>query len=945
MRIQLSRVVLALGILTLTTARLAAEGPAPAAPRGVIAGKILDAATGDPIIEAGVEVVQTGQRVRTDLDGKFELKVAPGAYELRIFAPLYQGTRLQQVQVRPDAVTRADAKLAPEGQAGVEVVEVVAKADKAAEAVVLLERKTSLTISDNIAAETISKSPDSDASEVVERVPGVTISDDKFVIVRGLGERYSSALLNGSRLPSTDPTRRVVPLDLFPANFIESLSIVKAFTPDLPGDFAGGLVDIRLKDYPDELTATISLDTAATTQTTFSKYDTYHGSNVDYLGFGSGYRALPGFYPDKFVPRIPPPAQSREYASKLHNVWDVDSQSAAPNTGINFTLGNRFGPFGIGFGGLYKTSYEHHPTEVNRVVNQKGAAIPGQGESIPYVSSDFIGDRSLFETQLGGVLTAEYQLDDHNEFHFRGLVNHTSADDVVTKQGTSENTGTDTDIYAQTFQYTEQHLGFMQLAGTHQWDAIRTDWRTVYADTTQDIPDRRQLRYLSVDGGPYALDPAGSEAPLRTFQGLHEYLTDSALDITVPFKTALPRTDVWSGLPANLKFGAAYAFRRRPVHYRRFIYEALNTQGLDLTQQPEALLQASNVGNYFRFVEDTRPDDAFRATQEIAAGYGMLELPLIADTLRAVGGVRTEYSYITAQSRKTSIINNLDPLPVASLIYNPRDDMNVRVGYSHTVSRPEFRELTPSTYIVEEGQLIVVGNPQLKSAEIDSYDLRWEWFYSPLELVSISAFYKDLKNPIEETIISGGDKPLQTFANAPTGYLVGAEFEARKQFDFLVGPLERVHGLERVAQYARNLSLTGNFAYIDSQAEFDPPRTDTVADIITNRKHALQGQAPYVVNTALEYEWADGSARLLYNTAGRSISLVGFSRIPDAHLEQRHELDFVAVSKAQPFGTPVTLKFGVENILNDAYKETQADFVTYRYRSGVTFSFGVSYAY
>src|ERR1700687_4965241 len=261
----------------------AEQNPAPEPQMGTLSGKVLDKSPGDPIIEAGIEVVQTGKRVRTDLDGKYVIKLPPGTYELRVLAPLYQGSRLQKVVVRATQVTTADASLMPEGQANVEVVEVVAQADKAAEATQLIARKKAAVVSDNIAAETITKSPDATAAEVIKRVPAVTIQNGKCVFVRGLGERYSSALLSGSRLPSTDPSKRVVPLDLFPAEFIESLNILKSYTPDLPGDFSGGLVDIRLREFPAQLTYSIGLSLGANSNATLQKFDTYRGSGLDYF--------------------------------------------------------------------------------------------------------------------------------------------------------------------------------------------------------------------------------------------------------------------------------------------------------------------------------------------------------------------------------------------------------------------------------------------------------------------------------------------------------------------------------------------------------------------------------------------------------------------------------------------------------------------------------------
>jgi len=256
----------ATAILVLLLALLPAAALAQQAPdagtggaQGTIQGSVLDVVTGDPVIHAGDELIGQKRTARTDIDGRFTFKVAPGSYQVRIYAPGYQSARITNINVQPGKTTLADTTLSPEGEAGVEVVEVVAQADKAAEATQILARQRADTVQETISAETIKTSPDSDAAEVVARVPAVTVKDD-FIFVRGLGERYSSALLNMSRLPSTDPNRRVVPLDLFPADFLASLAIIKSYTPDLPGDFAGGLVDINLRSFPTEFQASIGLD-------------------------------------------------------------------------------------------------------------------------------------------------------------------------------------------------------------------------------------------------------------------------------------------------------------------------------------------------------------------------------------------------------------------------------------------------------------------------------------------------------------------------------------------------------------------------------------------------------------------------------------------------------------------------------------------------------------
>ena len=955
-------------------ARAWGQTAAPAAAEeGTISGRVLDRSTGDPIIEAGVEVTQTGKRVRTDLDGKYKLTVPPGTYELRIFAPLYTGARLQNVVVRPKAVTTTDANLLPEGKASVEVVEVVAQADKAAEATQLLERKNSPVVSDNVAAETIRKSPDSNAGEIVKRVPAVTIQNNKYVFVRGLGERYSGALLNGSRLPSTDPNRRVVPMDLFPADFIQSLNILKSYTPDLPGDFSGGLVDIRLKDYPEKLSYTLGATMGGNTYATFRTFDTYHGSEGDYFGGGEGARALPGLIPDQLL-GTPPSAQGRVYASSFKDIWNIHDKVAPPNFGLNFSIGDSKGPVGAQLGGIYTTEYKARPNEFAQVFTNLKSTAPGGGFGLT-PAGDLGGSRDTFETRLGGVWTSAWQPSATDKVTFRALVNRSTFDEVLNGVGCDRNqiAGTTCNqlISQYRLQYTVDQLGFGQLGGEHHLDIADVNWRTAISQTTEDQPDTRFVSYNL--GQPRQINAAndpGSESLERLFSNLDEHLSDSTIDVTAPFKTALPFTDVWTGLPAKFKFGTAYSYRHRTFDFRRFLYDRITYVGIDPSQSAETLLVPENIGVNFKFREGTRPKDSFTASQDIAAGYAMFDLPILpgsraedgqlVNQLRLVAGTRVEYSYIATQSFSDlnepvqTTINEIDPLPGINLIYSPREDTNVRLSYSRTVSRPEFRELTPTEFPVPNGERTVIGNPFLTSATIDSVDLRWEKFLSPLELLSAGFFYKEMSNPIEQIVIGQSDGEADSFKNADNATLYGFEVEARKNLGFLTSQYQRLH-LD-AGEWLSHLSLLSNVAYINSTvnvgtANLNDPlcRQDPkfCVQVQTSSSRSLQGQAPYVVNAAAEYEipaW-QGVARLLYNTVGERIVAAGTGNLPDINEQPRNQLDFVLLGKINPFGTPLTAKFGAENILNDGYRQTQADQVVHRYRTGVKLTFGISYTY
>jgi hypothetical protein len=944
-----ARGLVCLAIVAAVGPRLWAQEPAPApsAPpeTGTVVGTVLDKTTGDPLIQAGVEVVGQAKRVETDMDGHFTLKLPPGTYQLRISAPLYQPVRLEGVKVKANEVSKQKVSLAA-GTANVEVVEVTAKANKAAEAAQLVERKKSAVVSETISAEVIKKSPDKDVAAIVKRVPAVTIKDDRFVYVRGLGERYSTALLNGSRLPSTDPDKRVVPLDLFPAEFVQSLSILKTYTPDLPGDFSGGLVDIHLIDFPEQLSFTYGQSFSGNSQTTFQKFQTYPGGPLDYFGAGAGFRQLP-----RAAAAIPPgmfnllPENERDAIGRqFENVWSQTLVDAPLNLGVNVATGDTIGNFGFAFGANYRTEYQNIPNRIDNVYKNGGAAAP------VLLIDQFIRNDGLFTTRLGSIFNSAYRINDSNRLFLRTFIDRSSFDDTQFAYGVDSNTGA---LKQTILQYTQEQLAFGQLGGEHHWQRIWLDWRTALARTTQQQPDTRYTAYQAPAPAPGAGVPFPDFGTLpfsftnnslggnRTYGDLTENLTDSAVDFTIPFLTGLPFSDVWSGLPAKFKFGPAYSYRSRNFSLRQFESEIEDPGALNLTAPPEVVLAPSNIRpGIINFQELTGQGFAFSVSQEIIGGYGMVDLPIMPDRLRFVGGVRLEYSDIELH---TTVIGgtapvtvskiNVDPLPGVNLIYTPRYDMNVRFGFSKSVSRPEFRELSPTQYPAPRGLLPLVGNQNLVESHITNWDVRWEWFFSPLELVSLSFFHKNLKQPIEQTVVNFSSYLAYSFANADSATLTGFEFEGRKDFGFLNDAL-------------RNLSLTANVAYISSNV-LASPVAKTQQPLESNRP--LQGQAPYIANATLEYThpiW--GTYRLLYQTAGETLvaaAFAGMNQLPAINQTPRNQLDLVALLPINLFQTPLILKLGAENLLDEPYVRTQGGKIQQYLKRGVKASLALTYSY
>ncbi|MEO6026016.1 MAG: TonB-dependent receptor, partial [Candidatus Binatia bacterium] len=726
---------------------------------------------------------------------------------------------------------------------------------------------------------------------------------------------------------------------LFPADFLDSISIIKTYTPDLPGDFSAGLADIELLDFPDALTYGFGLSSSGNSNTTFQDFTTYDGDSHDYFGFGGNERALPDIIPDRIGSQ--PAAQRQSFGRSFKDNWETHETTAPNDFGVNGQIGNRFGPLGVRLAFTYNTKYRRR-NEHQRQFLQQGS-IDDPGDVTNNSGDNFEFDRDQFKVRLGAVLAASYAISPNHRITLRSLLDRNSTDEVLTGRGLVEQTKR-TALPTQ-LQYKQDELAFGQVGGQHHFDVVDIDWRTALSRTTQNIPDWRITNRVVQDDGS-AVVSGDSGGGTRVFADLTEYLTDSKLDVTVPFKTGLPgeMLSFWEGLPAKLKFGPAYAFRERESTLRTFNFRAENSLP-DPTAPFDDIYAPGNigVGDPFpiNFSENTQPQNAFQAHEDLFGGYGMLELPILRDRLRVIGGSRVEYSYtqldVTVPTIETSkvIKNHTDPMPSVGIIYSPRSDMNVRGAWSQTVSRPEFRELSPAIYPAPRGLRGFLGNPTLDQTDVMNVDVRWEWFFSPTELISVSGFYKEIDAPIEQSVSISGSAAFDTFQQNKDAKLYGFEFEGRKDLDF-------------ISPWLTGLSFATNVSYVQSevtaQVRAANPNTGEPAVI---RKRDLQGQAPFVVNATLEYTHPDyGTARVLYNTIGDTIERVqDVNSLPDFVKKRRDSLDFVYLKKAEIAGVPLTFKLAVENLINDKYLTTVGGVLQEDYRTGVTASFGVSYAY
>jgi outer membrane receptor protein involved in Fe transport len=945
-------------IVVLSVARLAAGGdpppsgvppaptgaqvaPAPSAATGTFAGVVRATSTDKVIAGARIDVLGTETKARSGQDGTFRVELPTGTYTVRISAEGYSNRTIPRLVIRDGKTARVEVKLSEPVKAEKDsvIVNVIARLRRAAEAAQLARRQKAATVGETISAETMKKSTGSDATAAVQRATGVTVREgggSKTVFVRGLGERYTAALLNGDRLPSPDALKRAVPLDLFPADFLEGIDIVKGYTPDLPGDFAGGLVDMRLRDFPDKQTYSIGVSTGANTQTTGHDFLTYRGGGaLDYFGIGEEARNWPHSTPEFIVDALPAP---RRFAlgRQFNNVWSADTIRGPVDWGGNFSLGDSIGPFGYQLGVVYDARWR-------TITNALKRQLENQGEDF----TEFHTDQSVFSTRLGGVLTSAYRLNENHTLSARAFFNRSSADETRRESGVD----TQGNFLDQTrLRYVEDELAFGQLAGEHRFDFVLVDWRTAFSRVTRDEPDTRHTTYLRPGTAP-AEPLVFSDQSLggtRISNETRETLSDSGLDFTIPFTTALPGTSFWSDLPGKIKFGGAYSRRKRSFAQRRIKFE-VDSLGVDDTLPPEEIFDPRNFGpGGVDLTETTRPSDSFKGFHDIIGGYGMLELPIVRDTLRLVGGARFEHSDIQLDTFVTStdlcgnastcpqsfVKKNDDVIPGVNLIYNPQKDMNVRLSWSETVSRPELRELAPSEFPAQRGDRSTQGNPDLVQFKITSYDARWEWFFSPLELVSLGFFYKQIDRPIEKFTLYVTTEPIDTFTNTGAATLYGVELEARKDFGFIRPAL-------------KDLSAMINFSWAESDVDVGTPQVFGFKTFPTSRNRRLIGQAPFIANGAIEYTKPDWlTTRLMYFTSDRALDSAGSGGFPDTFEERRDRLDFVLLLPLQRWlGVPISSKFSVENILNDQVQYTQGRFVQRRFVEGTNFKLAFSYVY
>jgi TonB-dependent receptor len=873
-----------------------------------------------------VAVEGTDQVTFTDVDGRYVLNLAPGQHTLRVALDGYQERVVTLNLQAGQGVVSADVGLSMNAFA--ETVTVTAQAVDAATSSLAAQttlRRNAAVITDNLGGQEMSANGDGNAAAAMQRVTGLSVVDD-FVFVRGLGERYSNTTLNGAVIPTTEPDRKVVGLDLFPSGLIDSVQVSKSYSPDLSAEFAGGLVQIEPLKLPTGPTVDFSYSLGFNSATTGQDILGYTGGGRDWLGFDDGTRALPASIPNRkvirggrFTPNVGLLRSELETLGEAfdNGQWTPTTATGKPNQSVSTVLGNRFGKAGLILS--FTQSYSQQFTEENQIYFVQGAA--GLEEFSNY---DF--RTSSMRANTGMVANVAYQFSPTQRLSLENFYTHNGRDEARTYEGFNDDIATNirnTRVY-----WIEEDLLSNTLSGEHFFQNARNstfDWRVSYAAANRDEPDLREALYEQ-NGDEFVLSDE-SQSGFRMFNALD----DTTLDVGLNWSTFGTQ---WSDLPMQFKVGLNYVEREREFVSRRFRYVPIAGIGdanlfpgtMDLTDTPEELFTPGNIGQFWEFREETRTTDTYDANQEVLAFYAMIDLSLTPRT-RLVTGARVEqfdqqvntfdlFDFEGDPDIIPARIEETDIFPAVNLVQALTPQTNLRISYSQTVNRPEFRELAPFEFTDVVGGRATVGNPDLDRALIQNFDVRFEAFPTGDEVLAASVFYKHFADPIER-VVEPTAQLRTSFANADSASNVGLELEARR----------RVHD---------NLLVGANYTFVDSSITLPADR----AALLTSNERALAGQSKNLFNAMAEVSNGTVSARMLYNFFGARISDVGSLGIPDIYEDGRGALDLVVSARWRM----LNIKLSAENLTDEAFTFTQGGLDQRAFKTGRTFgvSFGLA---
>lgn len=914
---------------------------------GTIEGVVTDGKTSETIIGANIIIEGTLTGIATDLDGKFILRAPVGTHTIKIMFISYETVIVPGVVVENGKATKLDVAL-NEVSTEIQGVQVTARRITNTETSMISSIKASNIVIAGITAQQIQRSQDNDAAAVVKRIPGVTIVDDRFIMIRGLGERYNPTMLHNSFAPSMEADIKSFSFDVIPSNLIDRILIFKSPSPELPGDFAGGVVKVFTKSIPDKNFLSISYTAGYDNNALSGKfYRQITGSN-HWMGLNDGFNDLPAGFPSNLRSIASDATATQEAGRSLRNNWVPEEINAGLNHSLSLSGAFKLSVGAVDIGNFTSVTYSRSRKveDITRKdYNQYDADL--NKSSVIYAFND---SRNSEKIRIGLLHNWSVNLGSNHKIEFINLLNQLSQIEYTFRTGPMY----EFNYFANNHSFYQIFRGIYsgQLTGKHELFNKRTvfDWAAGLGVSSREEPDYRRYRSdldtVTQEISTYI--PTGAAATYflgRFYSEMNENTKTASFNITqkLPFYLGGDETpEVSAGLFIENK--------NRDFTGRNLGYVRANSSAFDqnLIYAPiDELFSAENINanTGIKIDEQTNPSDSYVSENLLNSFYAMAKLP-IAGRVNVTAGVRFEDNTMKLRSSTLTnepiVVNDhtFSVLPSINVSYNFSEKTLARIAYGRTVNRPEFRELAPFGFYDFNYNLVRKGNQELQSASIDNIDIRYEYYPAQGEMISIGLFYKSFADPIELSFIPGGGTGgIKTFipVNAEGAISVGSEIEVRKS----LGTITSNPVLQRI-------TLLFNGAVIYSRI-----RAKEVGSGPLFEERPMQGQSPYIVNTGLYYSDTEKKLQvnLLYNIIGKRIMIIGFTEYPDIYEMPRNHVD-LTITKG--FGKFIEIKAGIKDIFNqpnlllqdanqDGKFDRNSDQVIEQYSPGTLFTLGISF--
>ncbi|MEN9950563.1 MAG: hypothetical protein RLY85_1315 [Bacteroidota bacterium] len=885
----------------LFTAALFLSVAAAAQNTALLSGKVVNNRN-EAVPGASVVVTELNRSVMANIEGVFSVQLEKGKkYTIVVTSMGYSTKSISEVEVGLAGDDVLTIVLEPKVTTGENIVIRSTRRQESTVALLTFQR-TSAGMASGLAADFIRRTPDKNTGEVLKRVSGASIQDNKFVVVRGLSDRYNSAMLNSALLPSSEPDKKAFSFDMFPAALIDNIIINKTATPEFTGEFSGGLVQVNTRDIPTKDVLTIGFGLGYNSQSTFKPFTSNARNQYDWLGFDDGTRNIP----DSF------PATAQLYRALGKNAAGVAKQVsltqdfrgdvygevqsiAAPIKNFSLTYAqNHKLKNGASLGTLLAVNYRNSML----VYNAQKAFYEADSKNV----FEYNDVQNRYQTNLGGVMNLTWVKGKH-KVSFKNLFNQLYEDNYYKRTGYNTNRLNDIQFYSS---YLNQRSLFSsQLEGEHQLSksGIKFKWNGNAGYNWKTQPDLRSALYARTINTslPFEIDPDDTR---RFYSDLKDYSFGGGGQFIVPMNWGLKDKQ-------TLKLGGSNLTRFRDFNSRIFRYNVTNLNSFVAANAQKPVGSAffyDNMGqNGYVLEEFTNNQDKYFGISVLNAAYGMMDNKFGA--FRFIWGLRAEnfQQLLTSKTqtgeRAVRLTEKWDYLPSGNIILNVGDKQNIRVAASRTVARPEFREIAEFAFFDYEMNYGVKGDTALRRSSILNYDVRYEIYPKAGESISLGAFVKDFTDPIEFRLdpSSNADSRRYFYQNALSARTIGLEFEVRKTLEFLAPAL-------------KNFSFFGNYTYLQSEVVFNDLSASN-KEVKANRP--LQGQSPYLINAGLQYSSNVFNASVLYNRVGERLTLVGNEEFPNVYERPRNQLDIQLAHKVLDGKGEFKINFA--DILNNAF--------------------------